>query len=100
MISRSAARDIAKAYIANLSNSMRLELALWEKETIEKPFGWVFFYDSKSFVEFGDDSDPLAGNAPIIVDRRTGSIYETGTSKPIEYYIENYEKYHSPHSNL
>jgi hypothetical protein len=60
--------------------------------TIEKPFGWVFFYNSREFLETGDLSFALTGNAPIIVDKFTGLITETGTAYPIEYYIENYTK--------
>jgi hypothetical protein len=33
-----------------------------ESETIEKPYGLVFFYNSTKFVETGIFSYPLAGN--------------------------------------
>jgi len=56
------------------------------RSTIAKPYGWVFFYQSR------DQSEPLAGNAPIIVDRDTLELRETGTARPLEHYLEEYER--------
>lgn len=63
-----------------------------DKETIERDFGWVFFYQSQEFLDSGDERDQLSSNAPIIVDRRDGSTNPTGTDAPIETYIKAYEK--------
>jgi Immunity protein 35 len=55
-------------------------------------FGWVFCYNSKEFVEDGDTSAALAGNAPLIVDRLDGRIHVTGTAYPLDHYIGEYQK--------
>lgn len=60
--------------------------------TIAKPYGWVFFYQSKEFLDHGMASTQLAGNAPILVDRHTFELRVTGTAKPLEQYLEEYEK--------
>ena len=52
-------------------------------KTIEKSWGWVFFYDIPN--------ETIAGNAPILVDRESGHLYSTGTAEPIESYISLYE---------
>ena len=65
-------------------------LAILDEETIEADFGWVFFYDSRKHQETGELSDALAGNAPILVSRRDGSLHATGTAHPIEHYIDNF----------
>ena len=36
--------------------------------TLEKPYGWVFFYNSRKFVETGLLQYRLAGNGPVIVN--------------------------------
>ncbi len=59
--------------------------------TIEKPWGWVFFYNSQRYLETRDDQYQLFGNAPFIVNKLTGEIRGTGTAKPIEFYISEYE---------
>jgi len=63
-----------------------------ESETIEKTFGWVFFYNSKEYLATSNMSAYLAGNAPIIINRMSETIIETGTAYPIEYYLEKYNR--------
>ena len=68
-----------------------INCAVLENETIEKEWGWIFFYQSKAYLESGDFRDMLGGNAPIIVNRSTGILSETGTAFDIEHYIIEYE---------
>lgn len=82
------ARIKAEAHLA--SKQSRLELLIVDSE--EFPVGWVFYYDSKKHQETGATRDAIAGNAPILVDRRDGSVHFTGTGRPIEEYIERYER--------
>jgi hypothetical protein len=63
-----------------------------EEETLEMDFGWVFFYTSRLFRDTGDFKYALAGNAPMIVDRKDGSLHPTGTAHPVEYYIEKFRR--------
>jgi hypothetical protein len=60
--------------------------------TIAKPYGWIFFYQSKEFLDNGTASAQLVGNAPIIVNRNTHELRVTGTARPLQYYLEEYEK--------
>ena len=63
-----------------------------EEETIEKEWGWVFFYQSKKYIETGDIGEMLAGNTPYIVNKKNGQLHETGTAEDIEYYISELEQ--------
>ena len=65
--------------------------------TIEKDWGWVFFYDSTAYLEGKDEDGWLCGNAPYIVERETGMVHETGTADPIDFYIENFEATGDPY---
>jgi hypothetical protein len=67
-----------------------------EDDTLTRPWGWVFFYQSRRYLETGDFSSCLAGNAPIIVDARTGVATVTGTAHPVEHYIAEYERAQGP----
>ena len=78
------ATTLAEGYLGQLCTESGYSLVLISSATMEREFGWVFFYR---------DSDPsqlLAGNAPFIVDRTDGSIHVTGTAYPIEQYLESY----------
>src|SRR5262245_34957990 len=93
MIDRATAQRIAEATIASMSYDVAGDrLVLVEEATIEKSYGWVFFYDSRKYLEAGDTSVQLAGNAPLLVHRHDGSIDLLGTARPIEEYLAAYEK--------
>jgi len=76
-----------------------IELVILENQTQEYDFGWVFFYNSKKYVESGDFRDALVGNAPLIVDRKSGQIHITGTAHDIDFYINNYQKTGDPNKS-
>lgn len=86
------AKIIVSERLAELEASVGEPLGLMEEKTLEKGFGWVFFYNTKRYLETGEFTYMLAGNAPFIVDKRDGSLHETGTAEPIEIYISKYEE--------
>jgi len=91
LVDREQATAIAREALARLPQPKGDQLVLVETATIERPFGWVFCYNSKKYLETGDDRHALLGNAPLIVDREDGSVHATGTARPVQYYIHEYE---------
>lgn len=91
-ITKSDARKLVDAYLTKLQAGRSIELAVMEDRTREESFGWVFFYNTKRFVETGDMQWALGGNAPLIVDRRSGNLHVTGTAHPIDHYIGEYRR--------
>jgi hypothetical protein len=84
-----AAAERELAAIDDLAEGDALVLQL--QHTIERPFGWVFFYTSRLYLETGEIRYALAGNAPFTVNRHTGEIVKTGTARPVHEYIAEYE---------
>jgi hypothetical protein len=74
------------------------EIVLVHSATIERPWGWVFFYTSRKWSETQDIQYALAGNAAIIVERNSAKLIETGTAHSAEHYIERYELTGDPHA--
>ena len=68
------------------------ELIILDAATIEKPWGWVFFYTSRLWHETRDIRYAIAGNAPYIVYRHDGSIHPTRASCRLERCIFAHEK--------
>lgn len=93
MLTREKAREAVELKINEPDPSWqdKPKLVVVDEQTIEKEWGWVFFYNSINFLESGDSIDALAGNAPYIVNKSTGEISVTGTAYEIEYYIKQYE---------
>lgn len=79
------ATRIADDYVARFAGE-GVQFVLFPHDTIERDFGWVFFYGPR------DSSIKVAGNAPFIVDRKEGAIHVTGTAFPLERYLESYDR--------
>jgi len=90
MLSLNKAKKMAEEYLKEIEKDEKL--ALIENNTIERDFGWIFFYNSKRYIETDDSLYMLAGNGPIFVDKRTKELTLFGTAEPIEVYMEEYEK--------
>jgi hypothetical protein len=92
MIAKEEARNLAMKKIpANWGVEDSQPLIL-DEYTIEKDFGWGFFYDSQKHIETGEFKYMIAGNAPIIVNRFDSSLHFTGTAYETEHYIKKYEE--------
>jgi len=93
VLTREEARQLVYARISAESPcaEQTVELAIVDSETIEKEYGWVFFYQTKEYLKSANIVDALVGNAPFIVNKYTGELIETGTANPIEDYIAEYE---------
>jgi hypothetical protein len=86
------AKALVETHLATLARSTGGDSAvIVDSATIERDFGWVFFYQSRRFLETRDPIWKLAGNAPYIVNRLDGALHVTGTARPIEEYIAQYE---------
>ena len=66
-----------------------------DEHTIERGWGWVFFYDSRLHRETGDLRFAVAGNAPFFVRRIDGVVFVAGTAHPIEHYFQEFEVQHA-----
>ena len=96
MKTRQEAKEIAQRHLAAISAQTGTDLVLVPEETVEFDLGWIFFWDSKRYLETHDSSEALAGNAPIIVDRRDGSVHQASTAlgtpeKLIQWYHRQQE---------
>ncbi|RYU80451.1 YrhB domain-containing protein [Hymenobacter persicinus] len=70
------------------------DCVLVDKHILTKPYGWIFVYNSKRFLETKDIGYGLLGNAPFIVNRYDGSVTVTSTAHELKHYLAEYEKEH------
>ncbi|KAA0126704.1 hypothetical protein FY557_16130 [Chryseobacterium sp. SN22] len=66
------------------------DIIIYDDETEEYPFGWVFHWQIKNIKD--DYSNFLFGNGPIIIEKDTLNMYQFKTAVPIEENIELYKK--------
>jgi hypothetical protein len=67
------------------------ELVLVDDDTIEREWGWMFFFASRRWRETGDSRWENRGEGPLIINRHDGSVHLTGTRLPAEHYLTRYE---------
>jgi hypothetical protein len=89
MLTKNEARTLVLAELERPAESQYTDdptdLVVIDECTIERDWGWVFFYTSDRYLKTRDIRYALAGNAPYIVNRHTGEVRVTGTAQPIEY---------------
>jgi hypothetical protein len=85
------ARERALAALNAAYDQENDTLVIGDDYTISRPYGWVFFYQSRRFLENGDPSDALAGNGPVVVLSRDGSIHHLGSAHPVEETLRQFE---------
>lgn len=58
--------------------------------TDDYEWGWVIYYNTETYIKTKEIEYALMGNAPFLVMKDTGKVVETGTSEPVEVYIDEY----------
>lgn len=91
MLNQDQAQERVAAILSERKGSHKDEWVVVAEETIEKDWGWIVFYQSRSYLETSDIAHALAGNAPYLVNKHTGEVRITGTALPLEDYLNAYE---------
>jgi hypothetical protein len=91
MLRRSEALELVSKQLDGKSSD-NVQYVVVGESTIEKPFGWIFFYQSKKFLETGIFKHRLAGNGPVFVNKMTGAIDFFGSLPPFDVILTDYEK--------
>lgn len=92
-ITKERALAIARAKLVEVKRAA--EFAIVDSRTVERPFGWVFFYEPRSSLKAGDPAAPAAaipGAGPLVVLREGGGTAFLSTSVPPDKAIAEYEK--------
>lgn len=91
MLTQDQARELAQQALLKMEQRTGLNLAILDSETMERSWGWVFFWNSREYIQSRDSTKAVFGNSPFIIDRLTGKFAPSGTAHPIGTYIRRYE---------
>ena len=91
MLTKNEINRIAQEQVLDIQAKVKIDLIILHEETIYKEYGNVFFYTSKKLLETNDDKYAIAGNAPFLIENKTGKIIVFGTAHIEDYYIKEYE---------
>jgi hypothetical protein len=62
-----------------------------DQQTLERPFGWVFFPVTASYAATRNMRDAKPGFGPLVVERATGRTHFLTTSRPPHVAIAQFE---------
>lgn len=66
---------------------------LLKDQTVSLPYGWVFYYQGRRWVETRSNGDKIIGGGPILVDRFKADIRNiTGAGTILQDWLADYEK--------
>lgn len=88
MIDYQHAKSLVLSHIKNYEYD-DIKFVILDDITIEKPYGWVFFYDMDRTSQNQDDM--LAGNAPLLVLKANSQIIEMATHMSVDDWLDEYE---------
>jgi hypothetical protein len=89
-VSKEKGVEIARQAIAELKPGT--EFVLQEDRTLEKDFGWVFFYSPKAFLETKDPRTLVPGAGPLVVMKADGSTQYLTTSVHPDRAVKEFDR--------
>ena len=92
MITKKEAFRLAEDQVHEMGASANEEFALAVDRTIERDKCYVFFYNTRRFLETGENRYRLAGNGPILVSKHDGYLRAYGSRRPVEEDIADFER--------
>jgi hypothetical protein len=91
MLEKSEAEELVSRRLEQMA-PLGEQFVVVEEKTIERTFGWIFFYNSKTFLETGNPICRLAGNGPVFVNKMTGRIDFFGSIPSLDVILAGYER--------
>ena len=88
MIDFDTAKNMFEQWMHEAEIESGIELKLHSIQT--EDFGWIFFYNSKEFLENNNTSYALGGNCPILIEAATGEMLYIPTNDATENFIQEY----------
>ncbi|MFK7048425.1 hypothetical protein FLACOL_01170 [Flavobacterium columnare] len=83
--------QIAERFLQRLERDNDIELLIYPDEIIKKPYGNIYLFDAKEYLLTANPNKQLVGNAPFLVEKKTGRVVRFGTLGTIENQLKDYE---------
>ncbi len=81
---------IAERFIRRIIDK-KIEPIILLEEIIKKPYGNIYYYQSKEFLLTRNIHKALGDSAPFLVEKNTGRVVSFGSRMRLEDYIKAYE---------
>jgi hypothetical protein len=92
MLTLDQAKALALASLPDMS-AAGLDLVIIDERTIAKPYGFIFFYNSRQYLETRSFESSIAWNGPVVV-RHDGTVDPLPSAAPSTHMIAEFESRH------
>jgi hypothetical protein len=93
MTKNQAQRLVLQFIHDSLDRGNHFDFILEKQWTIKIDEGWVFFYNPEKYIKTRDVKYLVPGHAPLIVNKFNRSIFSTGVTQTLQYYIDAYHHF-------
>ena len=93
MISKDNAKHLADEYLieAHHLDDPNNPIIINDTLTLERPYGWIFFYNSQKYIMTKNPLYAIFGNCPIVIEKETGMMSFLGTALNLSEELEIFE---------
>jgi hypothetical protein len=84
MIDQETAKSLVERYLSTLPTKSGSGWIVLDHRTVELDIAWLFFWTLERLAQPGARGNGMAGNCPLLVDKRDGSLYSWSMLEPIE----------------
>ena len=91
MLNEKSMLEIAEKYLKRMTTSETNVLVIIPQLTIQKPYGNIYRFNFKKYLETGDFKYSIAGNGPILVEKKNRRVVRFASFPPLEDQIIDYE---------
>ena len=92
MIDIDEAIRIVTTTISSIGRDFEGGVAINHRYTRKMPYGWIFFYNARAYLDGGDRLRMLVGNGPIVVLASNGEVVILGTARGLDDEISAFEE--------
>jgi hypothetical protein len=90
MMTMNKAKSLALDCVARLTGRAREELLIIDELTQCRRCGWIFFYESRAYLETGDVSRAIGTTGPVVVTHQ-GETHPLGGERPAGDVLRDFE---------
>jgi Immunity protein 35 len=91
MMTLNKAKQLALESLANATALPSDDLLIIDELTQCRRTGWIFFYESRAYLETGDVARALGATGPVVVTHK-GEVHHLRGGQPAEDAIRAFEK--------
>lgn len=91
MMTMNKAKSLALESVSKLTGRTRDELLVIDELTQCRRIGWIFFYESRRYLETGDVSAAIGKTGPVVVSHK-GQVHLLAGDRPAEEVLRDFEQ--------